>query len=733
LAIISILGCFVGCDDLSECSHTNYTWVTVKQATYNETGLRRAECKDCGASIKTEIISKKKCTHLDSTWIVEVEPSYDSYGFRYLKCNTCGSTVKTEQISKKTCSHSNSEWVIDAQPTFNKEGIKNLICNTCGATVETQYIPKIECTHTSTKWVVDTPATIQKEGSKHLECVDCGANLKTETIPKEKCTHSNTKWIIDIAATVQKEGKKSLKCQGCGVTLQTETIAKLTCSHTDSKWITDVQPTFTKEGSKHLQCNTCGVSVKTEAIPKLTCTHLIQKWIIDVYPTAEETGSKHLECSSCGKTLQTEIIPKCAHTNTKWEISFFPTYSLPGIASKKCLDCGTTVEGMLLPVLQCEHTDTRWVIDKEPTSTTNGSRHLVCNTCGANLGTETIYGKELSQSEIKSKLQDSVIKVMCYDYDGETVISQGSGFFIDDDGTFITNAHVVEDCFYIKVKVESYRDFDVKVMYVYNYGTSDYAICKIDGSYTSKPVEFAESTTVGATVYALGYPNDANYISITKGKITNTNTVVESTQHCYENTAKIDHGSSGGVLVDCYGRVLGITTGQADNGKYLALKYQDFKLDVQKTHTGSKSPLEYFHTVDEISINSSNAEDYFDIYVDGTVTSDTSVSYNVTIALKSKYRNAKILINSTSISFTVNLYTYFEYTEVTNYGNYNRSENELSYIYFRLRDNEDLIYGDTQSATVSASISYATEYYGMQIYYDVEYRSVSGSIIIYDK
>ena len=60
-----------------------------------------------------------------------------------------------------------------------------------------------------------------------------------------------------------------------------------------------------------------------------------------------------------------------------------------------------------------------------------------------------------------------MVKVYCYDYDGETLLSQGSGFFINKTGTFITNAHVVEDAYYIKIKTRSLeRLFSTRLYYI---------------------------------------------------------------------------------------------------------------------------------------------------------------------------------------------------------------------------------------------------------------------------
>lgn len=422
------------------------------------------------------------------------------------------------------------------------------------------------------------------------------------------------------------------------------------------------------------------------------CDHVEGSWIVDKEATLDSTGKRHTECTICGETVSTETIPKDT----------------------------------------CAHIGTKWVVDLEATFDADGSRHLECKSCGKTIKTEVIPEINLTQSEITAKLRNSVVKVICYDYDGKTEMSQGSGFFIDNQGTFITNAHVVEDCFYIKVKTSFGVTYDVDVMYKYNGTVSDYAICKAKNCFSSTAVEFTTKAEVGDTVYALGYPNDAFVMSTTSGKITSTD-AVDGTKHYYANTAWIDHGSSGGILADAKGRVLGITTGIFADGEYAALKYQDFKFDAESIHVGFKEPLEYFHTVDEVRLGSYNMDDYFDIYVEATAITDTNVQYWVAVVLKEKYRNAKILIDSVSISITLKLETEFNYKEIVSYGTANRTDRDTKYIYYHFYNESDMISGNRQYTYSSIYIGYSKEYYGMDISYDVDFFGGNGTLIIYDK
>lgn len=382
---------------------------------------------------------------------------------------------------------------------------------------------------------------------------------------------------------------------------------------------------------------------------------------------------------------------------------------------------------------KCDHIEGDWIVDKEATLDSTGQQHTECTICGQTINNKIIPEIFLTQAEVIEKLESSVVKVICYDYDGKTEISQGSGFFIDNSGTFITNAHVVRNCFFIKIQTSSGIIYDVDKMYNYNGTVSDYAICRAKNCFSSNAVEFTSNAAVGDTVYALGYPNDSFVMSTTSGKITNTE-AVNVNGHYYSNTAWIDHGSSGGILADAKGRVLGITSGTFANDEYAALKYQDFKFDVEKNHVTSKEPLEYFHTVDEVWIAPHNIDTYFDIFVDETVVSDKMVSYTVTVQLKNKYQNAKFILNSTNIDVTVKLDTKFKYKEVLSYGDtVNKTETDTEYLYFTFWNEDDMIRGVSNFFTSSMTIPYGTEYCEMDISYDVEFFEGTGNIIIYDK
>ena len=340
--------------------------------------------------------------------------------------------------------------------------------------------------------------------------------------------------------------------------------------------------------------------------------------------------------------------------------------------------------------------------------------------------------KSLTRDEIFKKLKPSILKVICYDFEGKKILSQGSGFFIDENGTFITNAHVVENCYRIKVQTYFGSMYDVDVMYKYSGESSDYAICGIEVEYSSLPVEFTTSAKVGDTVYAVGYPNDAYVMSNEAGKILTTD-AIEGTKHYYVNTAEIDHGSSGGALVDEYGRVLGITTGVAAEGAYVALKYEDFKADLDISHNSGKEPARYFHNVRDYTFAQSSMMLYFDIYVNIIDYADSYLDYSVGVKLKDEYLNSKIdldMDNTTTI--TVELKTTYDYDETVDTNIIHRSKTTVGTVYLTFDSLAELREGKELPISSSISDSIPENYSNMNISYDAQFWVLqTGKISIY--
>lgn len=146
-------------------------------------------------------------------------------------------------------------------------------------------------------------------------------------------------------------------------------------------------------------------------------------------------------------------------------------------------------------------------------------------------------------------------------------IWQGSGFFVNSSGLAVSNYHNFENAKEIVVKFyesESYQNVSPSDILAYS-KKEDYIIFKVHGRFNTPYIPIANRRSeIGDKVYTIGSP---------KG-LENTFSSGEISQYRAEGfiqvSAPIDHGSSGGVLINEYGEAIGITSaGRDDSGANL--------------------------------------------------------------------------------------------------------------------------------------------------------------------
>ena len=142
---------------------------------------------------------------------------------------------------------------------------------------------------------------------------------------------------------------------------------------------------------------------------------------------------------------------------------------------------------------------------------------------------------------------------------------QGSGFVYDSDGHIVTNDHVVEGAQSVSVRFWDGSTYDATVV-----GTdpsTDLAVIRVDAP-ASKLVtlEVGDSTqlTVGESVVAMGSPFGLEE-TVTSGIVSALNRQMTSPNNFTINNsiqtdAAINHGNSGGPLLNAAGQVIGVNT-----------------------------------------------------------------------------------------------------------------------------------------------------------------------------
>ncbi len=160
---------------------------------------------------------------------------------------------------------------------------------------------------------------------------------------------------------------------------------------------------------------------------------------------------------------------------------------------------------------------------------------------------------------------------MIFTSDGEQA-AQGSGFFISKDGIAISNYHVFKDTYKGLEVIKTVDGNKYKIKEVLGYSEKyDYIVFQIDGdSFDYIPVS-THGIEIGDEVYAIGSPMGFEN-TISSGLISQ-----KHRDFLYQISVPIDHGSSGGALINKYGEAIGITTGDID----VSTANLNFALDIK--------------------------------------------------------------------------------------------------------------------------------------------------------
>jgi S1-C subfamily serine protease len=141
----------------------------------------------------------------------------------------------------------------------------------------------------------------------------------------------------------------------------------------------------------------------------------------------------------------------------------------------------------------------------------------------------------------------------------------GSGFVIDKQGHILTNYHVVQGARSVRVSFSNHDD--VKAQIVGTDPATDVAVLKVDerpSALDPLPLGNSDTVQVGDPVVAIGNPFGLDR-SVTAGIVSAlqrqlSNSVGTSISHVIQTDAAINHGNSGGPLLNDRGQVIGINS-----------------------------------------------------------------------------------------------------------------------------------------------------------------------------
>ena len=163
----------------------------------------------------------------------------------------------------------------------------------------------------------------------------------------------------------------------------------------------------------------------------------------------------------------------------------------------------------------------------------------------------------------------SVFYVEIYDELFEC-LGNASGFVAFDEHLFVTNQHVIENAAYLKIWDEDNSMYMLNTV-VLSDKAHDIALLSFPAGKKYASLEFNTDDTLkrGQPVVTIGSPNGFQG-TVAFGNISAFPVIPQyGNEKCIQYTAPTSHGSSGGVLFDDGGKVIGITSAVSNDGQNL--------------------------------------------------------------------------------------------------------------------------------------------------------------------
>lgn len=154
---------------------------------------------------------------------------------------------------------------------------------------------------------------------------------------------------------------------------------------------------------------------------------------------------------------------------------------------------------------------------------------------------------------------------------------QGSGFFINQDGLAVSNYHVFKGTGIGNegIKLAESDEIYKVVEVIKSSEDEDFILFRVNVSNNDFIPVAKYKPNVGETVFAIGSPRGLEN-TFSSGEVSQWRD-----KNLMQISASIDHGSSGGALINEYGEVVGITTGSFADNSQANLNYA-WSIDVIK-------------------------------------------------------------------------------------------------------------------------------------------------------
>lgn len=177
-------------------------------------------------------------------------------------------------------------------------------------------------------------------------------------------------------------------------------------------------------------------------------------------------------------------------------------------------------------------------------------------------------GEPMTGSEIFQAYNKAVFMIFTSDGRG---LCQGSGFFVGPDGLAVSNYHVfqgsVMGAWIVKLPGEDEVFYEVSEL-LHRDEDEDFIVFRVKNIRNNVFIPIANNKPrIGDKVFAIGSPQGLEN-TFSSGEVSQWRG-----QNLMQISAQIDHGSSGGALINEYGEVVGITSGTFAEGSQANLNY----------------------------------------------------------------------------------------------------------------------------------------------------------------
>uniref|UniRef100_UPI004048F036 S1C family serine protease n=1 Tax=Gelidibacter sp. TaxID=2018083 RepID=UPI004048F036 len=220
--------------------------------------------------------------------------------------------------------------------------------------------------------------------------------------------------------------------------------------------------------------------------------------------------------------------------------------------------------------------------------------------------------KDIPISELYKEIKRGVFIIYAQ---GEENISQGTGFFLDNFGTAISNYHVLEEANKAIVILDDGERGLINKIIDYD-KELDYVIFSVDNILNNYiPLEVSNiMPEIGSTCFAVGNPRGLTQ-TLSIGNISG----FRNNENLIQTTTEITHGSSGGPLFNKEGKVIGMTSsgiGEANLNFAInmnSIPYQNF-LTSTSPHYAQPIPVSDIKSIISKYYYYINNEEYSSLY-----------------------------------------------------------------------------------------------------------------------